>query len=61
LAKAICRGARAAVALRPWDVASSHLAVSLRRVSPTAIGRTPPSFVFSGMRRAAHRKGAARG
>jgi len=54
-------GARAAIGIRPWDVASNHLTVSLRRVSPTAIGRTPPSFFFSGMRRAAHRNGAARG
>jgi len=61
LAKAVCRGARAAVALWPWDVASSHLAVSLRSVSPTAIGRTHPSFFFGGMRRAAQRNGAARG
>jgi len=56
-AKAVCRGARAAVALRPWDIASSHMAVSLRRVSPTAIGRTPPSFLLSGIRRSAHRYG----
>jgi len=57
-AKAVCMGARAAVALRHWDVACSHLAVILRIVSPTAIVRTPPSFFLSGMRRAAHRYGA---
>jgi len=46
---------RPAAALRPWAVASSHFATSLRRVSPTAIGRTPTSFLRSGMRRAAQR------
>jgi len=44
LAKAVWSGARAVAAFRPWVVASSHFATSLRSVSPTAMGRTPPSF-----------------
>jgi len=54
-ANAVWSGARAAAAFRPWAVANSHFANSLRRVSPTAIRRTPPSFLRSGMRRAAQR------
>jgi len=54
-AREVNRGARVAVALRPRNFASSHVAVSLRSVSPTAIGRTPPSFFPSGMRPAAQR------
>jgi len=38
LAKAVWSGARAVPAFRPWAVASSHFATSLRRVSPTAMG-----------------------
>jgi len=55
LAKAVWSGAMAVEPFRPWVVASSHFATSLRRVSPTAIGRTPPSFLRSGIRRALHR------
>jgi len=44
LAKAVWSRARAVAAFRPWVVASSYFATSPRNVSPTAIGRTPPSF-----------------
>jgi len=55
LAKAVRSGASAVAAFRPWVVASSHFATSLRRVSPTAIGLTLSSFLHSGIKRAAHR------
>jgi len=45
-ANAVRSGARTAAEFQPWADDSGHFATSLRRVSPTAIGRTPP-ILFS--------------
>jgi len=48
IANVVWSGERAAAAFRPRADARSHFYTSLRRVSPTAIVRTPPSFCVVG-------------
>ena len=58
---ATCAGNTAAISAWPAGDRRSHFAATLLRHSPTAMGRTPPSFFRTGMSRAAQRYGMAAG
>ena len=56
-----CLGASPSTSFLRDGVRSKHLPTTLRRVSPTAIGRMPRSFFLSGIKLDAQKKGAALG